>query len=198
MQVYKQQWVSCRVGMLQNNAHKILSHVSLILSAFGAENGSWFCGIAFWGCGGWAWYLYTLMVVWYTMKCVRKRRKTYDKYRIVGATARDPQNKIKCIYSFECGTRRGARMKAERAGSQPYRKRTNNFDPPSPRDFTIDTYERSRVPKWKFTRPIMRSIMSLFAREVDRRPQVKPRLARARGYYNRICQSSFRYHWQDT
>lgn len=46
------------------------------------------------------------MLTRYTMKCiVQKHRKTYDKYRIVGATALDPQNKIKRIYSFECGAR---------------------------------------------------------------------------------------------
>jgi len=48
---------------------------------------------------------------------------------------------------------------------QPFRKRTNNFGSP-PGDFTIDIYERSNVPKWKFTRPIMRSIMSLLARKL--------------------------------
>lgn len=53
--------------------------------------------------------------------------------------------------SFESGGMRGI--------PNPFRKQTNNFGFP-PRDFTIDIYERSNVPKWKFTRPIMRSIMS--------------------------------------
>lgn len=102
-----------------------------------------------------------LMLARYTMKCVQKRRKTYDKYRIVGATALDPQNKIKRIYSFEWGTGREF-VRKRCTGLQPFRKRTNNFGSP-PRDFTIDIYERSNVPKWKFTRPIMWSIMSLLA-----------------------------------
>ena len=49
------------------------------------------------------------------------------------------------------------------------RKWTNNLARPSSapgRDFTIDIYERSGVPKWKFTRPIIRSIMSLFVRKL--------------------------------
>lgn len=134
------------------------------------------------------------------MKCIRKRRKTYDKYRIVGATALDPQNKIKRIYSFECATaargrRRGGesarkrRALGEGGGCNPSGNRPITSAPRAPCDFTIDIYERSYVvSKWKFTRPIMRIDNVALRPEVDRRPRVEPRSFA--GYYNRICQSN--------
>jgi len=114
-----------------------------------------FCSISFLkGCGGWTWYLYTLMLTRYTMKyVVQKLWKTCDKYRIVGATALDPQNKIKRIYSFECSARC-----CNPSGNGPITSAS-----PPPRVILRSTFtRRSHVPRWKFMRPIMRSIMSLF------------------------------------
>lgn len=126
------------------------------------------------------------MLTRYTMKCVaQKHRKTYDKYRIVGATALDPQNKIKRIYSFEYGCM-GATTLPE----------TDNFGSPAVwfYDQCLRTISRTEVEVYEADNTIDNVA---FRREVDRRLQVKLRLA-GPGYYNQICQSSFRYDWQDT
>lgn len=47
--------------------------------------------------------------------CPKTPKKTYGKYRIVGATALDPQNKIKRIYSFGRG-RGGGQGRGEGEG----------------------------------------------------------------------------------
>lgn len=95
------------------------------------------------------------------------RRKTPKSTRQIRDCWRDrarhPQNKIKRIYSF--GRRVGERE--GRGGGEGERNPFENGPITSAaRDFTIDIYERSHVPKWKFTRPIMRSIMSLFVRKL--------------------------------
>ena len=119
------------------------------------------------GMWGWTWYLYTLMLTRYTMKyVVQKLWKTCDKYRIVGATALDPQNKIKRIYSFECSARC-----CNPSGNGPITSAS-----PPPCDFTIDIYQtisRTKVEVYEADNAIDNVALR---REVDRRPQVESRL----------------------
>lgn len=110
------------------------------------------------------------------------------------------RNKIKRIYTSERGISSGwtgVWVELPEHEPPPCRKRTNNLSTLPPHlagDFTIDIYERSGVPKWKFTRPIIRSITSLFVRKlIDTRNQEfnpPPSLSRhplLSSYYNQIC-----------
>jgi hypothetical protein len=73
--------------------------------------------------------------------------------------------------------RQQTRIKAEYAGSQPFRKRTNNFDSPPCDDRHIRTISRTEVEVYEADNAIDNVALR---REIDRRPQVKPRLARVR------------------
>lgn len=127
-------------------------------------------------------------------KAGRRRRGRSEKKRENVIRSR---NKIKRIYTLVrggFGAGGGGLDRATRARATPCRKRTNNLSTLPPHlagDFTIDIYERSGVPKWKFTRPIIRSITSLFVRKlIDTRNQEfnpSSRHPLLSSYYNQIC-----------